>query len=547
MKNREELIQDLTQTIKVLKKFSCPDFNNVFSQQYYNTIISKKFSDNSDNYSYIFGDFNKLSKINNIYGHNFGDIALKTALKLIQLSLPSNAIISRLGGDEFSIILPNVDKNTCDEYINKINNTLTANSTFIAGLTIELCGADSSSGNFDELYKITEKEVSDKKAARKELDKSVDVLLGEFLPLDFPKNLSSEKDIETWTTLNRLINVSIYNFLQNIRLSDNAKIEPQQINDSSHYILNSFHSLLNEKSNNNTIENHIEPTSAKNNLEDSHLVIDKKTASIIHNLITHSEINLDVLSTEGLKQLSDTVNQLLNILIRDRNCDLLSKFYFRLYLANELSKSDKPYQAVYFSTTGIKISNTAYDHTFTDSRLKRTSDILVATFSKYLDFNNDAFCNSDDDIYFVSQSGGNYLALIPQDKAINQDTLNKIIASVNNFVDIKNPNSSFYVAGAIKNEIEKSNPSEFILQVRSLKEQANKNKDSLKKNLFNSIDVENCFKKSINNCIDYYLENVPNAKEDISTISIISNNIFKSLLNHSASQNRKINSDDLEL
>lgn len=34
MKNREELIQDLTQTIKVLKKFSCPDFNNVFSQQY---------------------------------------------------------------------------------------------------------------------------------------------------------------------------------------------------------------------------------------------------------------------------------------------------------------------------------------------------------------------------------------------------------------------------------------------------------------------------------------------------------------------------------
>ena len=212
-----------------------------------------------------------------------------------------------------------------------------------------------------------------------------------------------------------------------------------------------------------------------------------------------------------------------------------------------MSRLDVPYQAVYFSTSGIKVSNTAYDHHFTDTRLKKTSNILVDSFSKYLNFNNKAFDDTDNDIYLLSQSGGNFLALIPQDKAINQGTLNKIITSVNNCADINDPNSSFYIAGSIRNKIPKTTSTEFISQIRSLKEKANKNKDSIKKHLFTSIDVENCFKKSISNCIDYYLENIPNAKEDITAITFLSNNIFKSLLNHASAQNKKKLSDELEL
>lgn len=56
-----------------------------------------------NSYSYIFGDFDKLQSINQNYGFNMGNKALSNAMDIIKSALPDDAIISRLGGDEFSI------------------------------------------------------------------------------------------------------------------------------------------------------------------------------------------------------------------------------------------------------------------------------------------------------------------------------------------------------------------------------------------------------------------------------------------------------------
>jgi len=54
-------------------------------------------------------DIDHFKKINDQYGHNVGDIVLKELVHIIQKQLPEEAIFSRLGGEEFAILLAGLD------------------------------------------------------------------------------------------------------------------------------------------------------------------------------------------------------------------------------------------------------------------------------------------------------------------------------------------------------------------------------------------------------------------------------------------------------
>lgn len=53
-------------------------------------------------------DIDNFKKINDTYGHQSGDLALKEISLILRSYLRANTIIGRLGGEEFGIILPNV-------------------------------------------------------------------------------------------------------------------------------------------------------------------------------------------------------------------------------------------------------------------------------------------------------------------------------------------------------------------------------------------------------------------------------------------------------
>ena len=54
----------------------------------------------------LFCDMDHLKVINDTYGHDYGDIAIKTQSEILQKTFRANDMISRLGGDEFVIIAP---------------------------------------------------------------------------------------------------------------------------------------------------------------------------------------------------------------------------------------------------------------------------------------------------------------------------------------------------------------------------------------------------------------------------------------------------------
>ncbi|MBR5932429.1 MAG: GGDEF domain-containing protein [Treponema sp.] len=57
----------------------------------------------------LFCDMDHLKLINDTYGHDYGDIAIKAQSEILQRTFRVNDMISRLGGDEFVIIAPGLN------------------------------------------------------------------------------------------------------------------------------------------------------------------------------------------------------------------------------------------------------------------------------------------------------------------------------------------------------------------------------------------------------------------------------------------------------
>lgn len=64
-------------------------------------------------------DIDKFKNINDIYGHPFGDIIIKSLTKTILNIIPSEAIFGRLGGEEFGVLFEN---NSIDEVKEKVED-----------------------------------------------------------------------------------------------------------------------------------------------------------------------------------------------------------------------------------------------------------------------------------------------------------------------------------------------------------------------------------------------------------------------------------------
>ena len=144
------------------------------------------------------------------------------------------------------MIIPNCNKETADAYCNKIHNNLNRNLTLVGGLSIELAAADSTSGNIDELINITDTEITNIKANKKDGDSPADILSEDFLPLSKPDSIS-EDESELWNELNKQVNICTYNFLQNFRPSKTLNFEKEQITDASSFITTNFSYLLGKK------------------------------------------------------------------------------------------------------------------------------------------------------------------------------------------------------------------------------------------------------------------------------------------------------------
>jgi diguanylate cyclase (GGDEF)-like protein/PAS domain S-box-containing protein len=108
--------------------------------------------------SLIVGDVNGLKLINDSFGHIHGDILLKKIADILRLCFRGDDIISRWGGDEFSIILPRTSYSEAVKIIDRVYESCKERSTNIMPLSMSMGAAtkEDSSKTLKQLSKEAE-------------------------------------------------------------------------------------------------------------------------------------------------------------------------------------------------------------------------------------------------------------------------------------------------------------------------------------------------------------------------------------------------------
>ena len=60
-------------------------------------------------------DIDKFKNVNDTYGHDVGDVAIEELVRLITESIKGSDVVARFGGEEFCVLLKNIDKSSAVE------------------------------------------------------------------------------------------------------------------------------------------------------------------------------------------------------------------------------------------------------------------------------------------------------------------------------------------------------------------------------------------------------------------------------------------------
>jgi diguanylate cyclase (GGDEF)-like protein len=111
-----------------LKELSITDsLTGVYNKRYFYERLTEEIH-RSERYSFIFSiaifDIDDFKLFNDTEGHLAGDMVLKDIANIAHKSLRSNDIISRFGGEEFTILMPQTDKEEAFIVAERIRNNI---------------------------------------------------------------------------------------------------------------------------------------------------------------------------------------------------------------------------------------------------------------------------------------------------------------------------------------------------------------------------------------------------------------------------------------
>lgn len=78
--------------------------------------------------SVVVCDLNGLKITNDTLGHQYGDLLIQTASRLLESACQKPNFVARIGGDEFILLLSQTDEETAEERINHIKSTMAETS-----------------------------------------------------------------------------------------------------------------------------------------------------------------------------------------------------------------------------------------------------------------------------------------------------------------------------------------------------------------------------------------------------------------------------------
>ncbi len=135
--------------------------------------IFKESKEKNQDLSILFMDMDRLKYMNDTFGHECGDLAIKITARAILRFCPDNAVAIRMGGDEFLVILTKMSQDEMTRLVNSIRKDISARVKlldFPCELGISAGGIDTDmrcSKELDDYVREADEVMYQEKTARK--------------------------------------------------------------------------------------------------------------------------------------------------------------------------------------------------------------------------------------------------------------------------------------------------------------------------------------------------------------------------------------------
>lgn len=145
-------IQDITARKKAeeyLRYLGTRDvMTGLYNRAFFEETITKLENQRTDPLSIIIADLNHLKHVNDTLGHQGGDKLIRRAAEALTAAFDSTQVIARIGGDEFAIIMPDMNEELALEAAKRIQVLIGLNNKYYSEpeLSISLGSATSAAG-----------------------------------------------------------------------------------------------------------------------------------------------------------------------------------------------------------------------------------------------------------------------------------------------------------------------------------------------------------------------------------------------------------------
>ncbi len=156
------IIRDTTERHRFeeqLKYLSMHDqLTDLYNRAYFENELNRLSGSREYPIAIVSVDLDGLKLVNDTLGHDQGDELLVSCARVLQNSLRSSDIITRVGGDEFAVILPCTDRETGDKIVNRIQSGIESfnieqQASLFLSASIGIATADDENKSLKETFK----------------------------------------------------------------------------------------------------------------------------------------------------------------------------------------------------------------------------------------------------------------------------------------------------------------------------------------------------------------------------------------------------------
>ena len=161
--------------------------------------------------SIIIGDINGLKLINDGFGHSKGDEVLIEIAKILKSCCREEDIVSRIGGDEFGILLPQTDSKSAQLVCSRISDTCNGyalgGSSIYPSISLGHATKNIETETMDGIFMVAEESMSKQKLLESKSAHSS--ILSSIKAIMFEKSQETEEHTERLRQLSRSIGLAM--------------------------------------------------------------------------------------------------------------------------------------------------------------------------------------------------------------------------------------------------------------------------------------------------------------------------------------------------